>query len=132
MGMGSVSAGQSDRPWTSRRCQGSRPPSDGDNDDLVVPTPVGLERDSQVLIKPFCPPYYRTMEEAVLAFIDYKYAEARGTFRDGGRATAWKDGAAVQAGIPRYSDKADPEFYARHYRPDVLTETHHRHQTTWH
>lgn len=141
---------------------------DGGKDDPVVPTPVGLERDGQVLIKPFCPPYYRSMEEAVLAFIDYKYAEARGTFRDGGQATAWKDGAAVQAGIPRYSDKAiaatiaycsyiherygrfpavsgpfstliafqahhlDPEFYERYYRPDALTDTHHRHQITWH
>ncbi len=72
----------------------------------AVPTPVGLERDGHVLIKPFCPPYYRTMEEAVLAFIDYKYAQGTGTFRDGGQATAWKDGAAVQSGIPEYSDKA--------------------------
>jgi hypothetical protein len=46
------------------------------------------------------------MEEAVLAFIDYKYAEGRGTFRDGARATAWKNGPAVQAGIPKYSDRA--------------------------
>ena len=44
--------------------------------------------------------------EAVRAFIDYKYAEGSGTFRDGGRATAWKDGAAIQAGIPRYSERA--------------------------
>lgn len=75
-------------------------------DEVVVPTPVGLERAGQPPIKPFCPPYYRTMEEAVLAFIDYKYAEGAGTFRDGGAATAWKNGAAVQAGIPKYSDRA--------------------------
>jgi hypothetical protein len=74
--------------------------------DLPVPTAVGLERDGQVLLKPFCPPYYRTMEEAVLAFVDYKYAQGTGTFRDGGAATGWRDGAAVQAGIPRYSDRA--------------------------
>lgn len=73
--------------------------------DVRVPTAVGLERDGQVLIKPYCPPYYRTMEEAVLAFVDYKYAQGRGTFRDGGAATGWQDGAAVQAGIPRYSDR---------------------------
>jgi hypothetical protein len=42
--------------------------------DLPVPTPVGLERDGKILIRPFCPPYYRDMEEAVLAFVDYKYA----------------------------------------------------------
>ncbi len=46
------------------------------------------------------------MAEAVLAFVDYKYAAGRGTLRDGGAATAWTDGAAVQAGIPRYSDQA--------------------------
>jgi hypothetical protein len=73
--------------------------------DIPIPTAVGLERDGQVLIKPFCPPYYRNMEEAVLAFVDYKYAQGRGTLRDGGAATNWQDGAMVQAGIPRYSDQ---------------------------
>jgi hypothetical protein len=73
------------------------------NKDAPVPTAVGLERGSDVLLKPFCPPYYRTMEEAVLAFVDYKYVQGTGTFRDGGATTAWRDGAAVQAGIPRYS-----------------------------
>ncbi len=73
--------------------------------DIPMPTAVGLERDGQVLIKPFCPPYYRTMEEAVLAFVDYKYAQGQGTLRDGGAASNWQDGAKVQAGIPRYSDQ---------------------------
>ncbi len=45
------------------------------------------------------------MEEAVLAYVDYEYAQGRGTFRDGGAHTAWRDGAAVQAEIPRYSDQ---------------------------
>jgi hypothetical protein len=71
-----------------------------------MPTAVGLERDGEILIKPYCPPYYKNMEEAVLAFVDYKYAAGKGTFRDGGTFTAWRDGAAVQAGIPRYSDQA--------------------------
>jgi hypothetical protein len=74
--------------------------------DIPMPTAVGLERDGQVLIKPFCPPYYSTMEEAVLAFVEYKYAEGQGTLRDGGAASNWQDGAMVQAGIPRYSDQA--------------------------
>ena len=73
--------------------------------EIPLPTAIGLERDGQVLIKPFCPPYYRNMEEAVLAFVDYKYAQGQGTMRDGGAATNWLDGAAVQAGIPRYSDQ---------------------------
>lgn len=74
--------------------------------DQPVPTAVGLEREGEALIKPFCPPYYRSMEEAVLAFVDYKYAQGRGTLRDGGAAAGWRDGGAVQAGIPRYSDQA--------------------------
>ena len=75
------------------------------NKDLPVPTAVGLERGGEALLKPYCPPYYRTMEEAVLAFVADKYAEGRGTLRDGGEATGWRDGATVQAGIPRYSDR---------------------------
>ncbi len=74
--------------------------------DMAVPTAVGLERGGDVLIRPYCPPYYANMEEAVLAFVRSKYAEGTGTFRDGGAATGWKDGARVQAGIPHYSDKA--------------------------
>lgn len=74
--------------------------------DLLVPTAVGLERDGLPLIKPYSPPYYRNMEEAVLAFIDSKYAAGRGSFRDGGAATGWRDGAAIQSAIPTYSDKA--------------------------
>jgi hypothetical protein len=50
--------------------------------DGPVPTPVGLERDGKVLIKPFCPRYHRDI--AGLAFVDYKYAPERGRFRDGG------------------------------------------------
>src|SRR5436305_6730847 len=73
--------------------------------DIPIPTAVGLERDGQVLIKPFCPPYYRNMEEAVLAFVDYKYAQGQGTLRDGGAASNWQDGATVQAGIHQYSDQ---------------------------
>lgn len=71
-----------------------------------VPTAVGLERNGAVLLKPFCPPYYPSMREAVLAFVDYKYGAGRGTLRDGGAASAWRDGAKVQAGIPPYSDRA--------------------------
>ena len=64
----------------------------GSPTDMSIPTPIGFERDGQILIKPFCPPYYRDMEEAVLAFVEYKYAPGHGTFRDGGAATAWRDG----------------------------------------
>jgi hypothetical protein len=45
------------------------------------------------------------MEEAVLAFVDFKYKEGSGTFRDYGAVGLWKDGGDVQRGIPRYSDR---------------------------
>jgi hypothetical protein len=38
--------------------------------------------------------------------VDYKYATGRGTFRDGGATTGWRDGASVQQQIPPYSDRA--------------------------
>lgn len=73
--------------------------------DVPVPTAIGLERGGDVLIKPFCPPYYGSMKDAVLAFIDTKFGAGSGTFRDGGTATAFRDGAAIQRDIPRYSDR---------------------------
>src|SRR5215831_7727506 len=36
--------------------------------EIQVPTPVGLERDGEILVRPYCPPYYPTMREAVLTF----------------------------------------------------------------
>lgn len=74
--------------------------------DDPVPTAIGLERDGETLIKPFCPPYYPTMRDAVLAFVDYKFGAGRGTFRDGGSATAWLDGAAIQSQVPPPSQQA--------------------------
>lgn len=74
--------------------------------NIPVPTPVGLEREGEPLLKPFSPPYYPSMEAAVLAFVDYKYGQGSGTMRDGREVTAWRDGAKVQAGIPAYSDRA--------------------------
>jgi len=72
--------------------------------DIPVPTATGLERGGEELLRPFCPPTYPDMEAAVLAYVDYKYAPGSGTYRDGGRATAWRDGAGMQAALPRYSD----------------------------
>jgi len=46
------------------------------------------------------------MEEAVLAFLDYKYAEGTGTYRDGGEHTGWKNGAEIQKRMPKHSDQA--------------------------
>lgn len=73
--------------------------------DLPIPSGVGLERGGEVLIRPYCPPYYPSMREAVLAFVESKYG-ADGTFRAADSTGAWRDPAAVRAGIPPYSDEA--------------------------
>ena len=78
--------------------------------DLPVPVAIDLEREGDVLLKPFCPPYYKDMEEAVLAFVAYKFAPGMGTFRDGGVATGWKEAATVQADIPNYPAGGYPEL----------------------
>jgi hypothetical protein len=74
--------------------------------DALVPCAVGLERNGEALLRPYCPPYWRSMEEAVIAFVDSKFAPGTGTMRDGGEATGWRDGAKVQAAIPPHSDRA--------------------------
>jgi hypothetical protein len=69
----------------------------------VLRLPLGLEVDGEVTVKPFCPPWYASMEEATYAFIDRKYGED-GTYNDG-YSGSWVDTAGVQAGIDRYSQQ---------------------------
>lgn len=45
--------------------------------DPVIPYPVGLERDGEVILKPFCPPYYASMSEAVRAVVSAKEQATR-------------------------------------------------------
>jgi hypothetical protein len=73
----------------------------GKNPD--IPLPIGIEKNGKPLIKPYCPPHYPSMAAAVKAMVDFKYSTKDGTFRDGGKASAWKDPKKVQAGIPAYS-----------------------------
>lgn len=73
--------------------------------DRTLPTAVGLEQNGRALLKPFCPPLYRSMEEAVLAFVAYKFGPGWGTFRDGGEHSLWRAPATVQAGIPAYTER---------------------------
>ncbi|MBI5949870.1 MAG: hypothetical protein HY875_17170 [Chloroflexi bacterium] len=73
--------------------------------DMDVVVPVGLEKGGEVLLRPFAPPYYKNMEEAVLAYVDWKYGP-HGTLKDIGGRSAFKDPAGVAAGIPRCSEKA--------------------------
>ncbi|HEY1232041.1 MAG TPA: hypothetical protein VGH22_01545 [Candidatus Binatia bacterium] len=75
----------------------------GRNKDVHYP--LALERDGQILLRPFCPPFYRTMKEAVQAIVDIKYG-SQGTFRGGITQSAWRDPAAIANGIPEISEHA--------------------------
>jgi hypothetical protein len=71
------------------------------NQNIKTPIPLGFEHNGEVLLKPYCPPYYKNMEEAVLAFIDTKFAR----IKDGAAASNWKDPQAIGAAIPKFSDE---------------------------
>ena len=73
--------------------------------DVPIPYPVGLERDGQVLLKPFCPPYYPSMADAVRAVAELKFGVS-GIFRSPGQGSAWADHAAVTQAVPRVSEAA--------------------------
>jgi hypothetical protein len=75
------------------------------NRDPSVPYPVGLERDGEVLLKPFCPPYFRSMTEAVRAVVDLKFG-TKGIFRDTSATAAWANHAEVVRQVPPVSEAA--------------------------
>jgi hypothetical protein len=58
------------------------------NRNPSIPFPVGLERDGEVLLKPFCPPYYRSMADAVRAVAEMKFG-TNGIFRSSNPDSAW-------------------------------------------
>lgn len=71
----------------------------------MVPFPIGLERDGEVLLKPFCPPYYPSMADAVRAVVDAKFG-TNGVFRGGLKGSAWADHARVSAQVPPVTETA--------------------------
>jgi hypothetical protein len=73
--------------------------------DRPVPFAVGLERDGQVLVKSFCPPYYPSMADAVRAVVAVKFGNG-GAFRGGVQAGAWRDPEAIATGTPACSEAA--------------------------
>ncbi len=73
--------------------------------DPLIPYPVGLERDGETLLKPFCPPYYNTMADAVRAVVETKFG-ARGLFRSAGHGSAWSKHAEVTSAVPPVSEAA--------------------------
>ena len=73
--------------------------------DLPVPYAVGLEREGEVLLKPFCPPYYATMAEAVRAVADAKFGP-NGVFRGNPAGSAWAHEKDVTKQIAPVSEQA--------------------------
>jgi len=67
--------------------------------DPVIPFPVGLEAGGKPLLKPFCPPYYPTMEAAVMAFLETKFGSA-GAYRRGAGQSSWREPGPAAAQIP--------------------------------
>jgi hypothetical protein len=73
--------------------------------DRPIPYPLGLERDDEILLKPYCPPYYPSMEVAVQDFVRRKFGP-QGVFRGGARASGWQEPDAKTTEIPAPSEAA--------------------------
>ena len=73
--------------------------------DPLVPYPVGLESDGEILLKPFCPPCYSSMAEAVRAVADIKFG-ANGIFRGHSAGNAWRNSREVTQSISATSEAA--------------------------
>jgi hypothetical protein len=71
----------------------------------AIPYPLGLERDGEVLLKPFCPPYYPSMADAVRAVAEIKFG-ASGIFRSENQGSAWASHDAVVKQVPPVSEAA--------------------------
>ncbi len=70
-----------------------------------IPYPIGLEKDGEVLLTPFCPPHFPTMAAAVRAVAEIKFG-ARGIFRDATGGSAWQKYSEVIQKIPATSEAA--------------------------
>ncbi len=70
--------------------------------DVIVPYPIGLERNGEALLTPLCPPYFNSMTDAVNAVVERKFG-AGGVF-SAAHEGAWVDHNKVTAQIPRLTD----------------------------
>jgi hypothetical protein len=73
--------------------------------DAPVAYPLGLERDGEVLLAPYCPPAYPSMAAAVEAVLATKFGPV-GAFRGGATASAWRDPEAAGGAIAPPSARA--------------------------
>jgi hypothetical protein len=71
----------------------------------AIPFAVGLERNGETLLKSFCPPYFRTMSEAVRAVAESKFGH-QGIFRSLAAGSAWKDHHQVTNAVAPVSEAA--------------------------
>jgi len=69
----------------------------------IIPFPIGLEVKGDVLLKPFCPPYYSSMKEAVRAVAQLKFG-AGGIFRGHPAGTAWAKESEITQQVPGVSE----------------------------
>ncbi|MCX2745604.1 hypothetical protein OO013_17110 [Mangrovivirga sp. M17] len=76
------------------------------NKDQPVPLVTGLDdKDGTSLIKPFCPPNYPSMKEAVYAVVELKWGK-KGIFNKGAATGAWKNHSKISNSAPNVSEKA--------------------------
>lgn len=73
--------------------------------DQAIPYPLGLERDGKVLLEPYSPPYYPSMEAAVRGFVEIKFGP-QGVFRGGAGVSGWREPDEKTAGIPAPTEAA--------------------------
>ena len=73
--------------------------------DQPVPCVMGLEADGKPLLKTHCPPYFESMEHAVLAVVDSKWGPD-GIFRGGSDRGAWTEPDRIVREAPGPSDAA--------------------------
>ena len=73
--------------------------------DADVGYALGLERDGEPLLTPYCPPYYPTMEAAVRAIVELKFGP-RGVLRDGTRNSAWREPSRIAEAAQEPSEAA--------------------------
>lgn len=73
--------------------------------DRVFSHAVGLTLNGVDLVRPFCPPYFKSMEEAVLAFLEFKRANVMRADLSSDKPRIWRDPDTVQRSIPDFSDE---------------------------
>lgn len=74
-------------------------------DDPPVPFVLGLEAGREAPLKPYCPPNYASMEDAVQAVVDLKWGR-RGIFRGGASNSSWLNPDGISDAAPDVSEAA--------------------------